>query len=41
MGRDSIRECSASTMVNALKLKEGKFRLDIRKEFFTVRMVRH
>jgi len=24
-----------------LKLKEGRFRLDIRKKFFTVRVVRH
>lgn len=36
-----IRNCSARTRSNGYKLKEGKFRLNIRKKFFTLRMVGH
>jgi len=40
-GRLFSRACCSRTRVNFFKVKESRFTLDVRKKFFTVRMVKH
>jgi len=41
MEGDFSQGCVDRTRRNSCKLQEGRFRLDIRKKFFTMRVVKH